>query len=186
MNIKHTQSYIIILAFALISGCANQQIENTSGNESTAMVPVAVNQNEAPGDQGNEATSMVSQVDKSELLKGETTIYFDFDSSHLNDKAKNSLAAHIQFLKAHPWMSITIEGFADDRGTDDYNMILGEKRAESIKQIMLSENVSANSIKLISYGESRPAMPGHSQVARSHNRRATLLYHTSRENVASN
>ena len=185
MNIKRSHSYFIILSFALVTGCASQQVEQTS-TESKAMEPVAVNQNAGPGISDNETAKMTTNVQKPEFLKGEATVYFDSDSSALNRKAKHTLATNFQFLKEHPGMSVIIEGYADDRGTDSYNMMLGERRAQSIKQILLSENINANNIKLISYGETRPAMPGHSNVARSHNRRARLVYQENSEHVASN
>ena len=105
-----------------------------------------------------------------------TTVYFNYDSSELNDEAKSIIDLHVQFLKKFPEFSVTLEGHADIRGSDEYNQILGNLRVQAIKEILISEDVNINQINLISYGETKPVVIGDNENAWRSNRRAIFVY----------
>lgn len=103
-----------------------------------------------------------------------TNIYFDFDKSNLKPEAQETLKKKAAFLRYNPSFSLLIAGNCDNRGTEEYNLALGERRAESAKQYLIALGISGDRIKTISYGELRPADPANNEVAWALNRRDTF------------
>jgi peptidoglycan-associated lipoprotein len=102
-------------------------------------------------------------------------INFEFDRYTLTDEAKAALDELAQALKANPQFAVTIEGHADERGTVEYNLALGEQRAQAAKDYLVSLGVDASRVDTISYGEQRPVDPGHDELAWAINRRIHFL-----------
>ena len=100
------------------------------------------------------------------------TVYFDFDKYNLRDDAKAALDANYDLLKQFPDVMIKIEGHCDERGTVEYNLSLGEKRAKSAQDYLVGLGINAGRISFISYGKERPVDPGHNEDAWAKNRRA--------------
>lgn len=103
------------------------------------------------------------------------TVYFAFDSAELTPTAQQTLRSNAQWLKSNPGYKIVIQGHCDERGTIEYNLALGERRANAVRDYMTSLGTSRNSMRVVSYGEERPAAPGHDESAWSQNRRAEFL-----------
>lgn len=103
------------------------------------------------------------------------TVYFDFDSSRLTDGGRDVLSQNGGWLKANPALNITVEGHCDERGTVEYNLALGERRAQSSKSYLVSLGVSKKRMFAISYGKERPANPAHSEAAWAANRRCEFV-----------
>jgi len=103
-------------------------------------------------------------------------IYFDFDSSVIKDEFKDVITAHADYLVGHPEAAIILEGHADERGSREYNIALGERRAKAVEQLLTVQGVSAKQIQVISFGEERPVALGHDESAWSLNRRVEILY----------
>jgi peptidoglycan-associated lipoprotein len=101
-------------------------------------------------------------------------IYFDFDKAVLKPEAKANLKKKAAFLRANPSYSVLIGGNCDERGTEEYNLALGERRANSAKEYLMALGISGDRIKTISYGELRPADPASNPVAWALNRRDTF------------
>ena len=99
-------------------------------------------------------------------------IYFDFDNSAIKPDAKATLDKNAEWLSGNPTAKIRIEGNCDERGTNEYNMALGERRANNAKLYLFNLGVSADRISTVSYGEEKPMYPGHDEAAWSKNRRA--------------
>ena len=99
-------------------------------------------------------------------------IFFDFDKSLIRSDAKKSLDENVRWLKANPKAAITIEGHCDERGTREYNLGLGERRAKAAQNYLVAAGIDAKKIKTISYGKERPFVPGHDESAWKWNRRA--------------
>ena len=104
------------------------------------------------------------------------TIYFDFDQSTIRSEFIDVLRAHAAYLNGNPSVGVMIEGHADERGSREYNIGLGERRANTIKRFLEAEGVSTAQINTISYGEERPVALGHDEVAWGENRRGVLVY----------
>jgi len=102
-------------------------------------------------------------------------IYFDFDASTIRSEYFPVLRAHAQKL-SDSGRSLTIQGHGDERGTREYNIGLGERRANAVRRYLISQGVSSSQIDTVSYGEERPESYGHNEAAWSQNRRAVLDY----------
>ena len=101
--------------------------------------------------------------------------FFDFNSSTLRPDAQQNLTESATFLKSHPKFDVLIEGHCDERGTEQYNLALGERRAEDAKEYLSALGYDTNRMKTISYGKDRPFDTGHDESAWAKNRRAHLV-----------
>ncbi|MDB6028402.1 MAG: hypothetical protein JWM68_4625 [Verrucomicrobiales bacterium] len=109
-----------------------------------------------------------------ELLKAET-IYFDLDSATVKSSEKSKLEAAAKYLQSNSHDEILVEGHCDERGTEDYNLSLGERRALAIREGLIALGASGDKVHTISYGESRPADTGHDDSAWKRNRRGDFV-----------
>ncbi len=114
-------------------------------------------------------------LDEGALLS-RTTIYFAYDSSEIAPEFRDLLRAHGNYLASHPEIRITIEGHTDERGSREYNLALGERRAYAVRQLLMLQGVAPNQLEVISFGEERPAAYEHDESAWRLNRRAVLRY----------
>ncbi len=103
-------------------------------------------------------------------------IYFAYDSSAIDDRAKSIVKQHAGYLKQHPKTNILLEGHTDSRGSRGYNIALGERRAVSVLKLFKAQGVPMSQIRVISYGEERPAVSGFNEEAYQRNRRAVIKY----------
>ncbi len=103
-------------------------------------------------------------------------IYFAFDSSEVAEQDRDLLAAHAAFLAANPDVKVSVEGHTDERGSREYNIALGERRAQAVKRILEFQGASPAQMTVVSYGEEKPAAEGHDESAWSLNRRVELVY----------
>jgi peptidoglycan-associated lipoprotein len=103
-------------------------------------------------------------------------IYFDFDQSTVRTDYLDVIRAHADYLAANPQAVVRLEGHADEKGTREYNLGLGENRANSVRDLLLAQGVSQNQMVVVSYGEERPAAFEHTEEAMALNRRVELIY----------
>lgn len=99
------------------------------------------------------------------------TIYFDYDRAAIRDDQKSALRANANAIKAGSWSKVVVTGHCDERGSEEYNLALGERRANAVKQYLIDSGVRASRIDTVSFGESQPAVRGHDEGAWSRNRR---------------
>lgn len=104
------------------------------------------------------------------------TIYFDFDKSDIHPEDRNIIIAHAQYLVQHPNTKVVLEGHTDERGTREYNIALGERRAKAVSQLMQLQGVAQSQIQVVSFGEERPVAMGHDESAWRLNRRVEITY----------
>ena len=103
------------------------------------------------------------------------TVFFAFDSSTLSSEAQAALDTQVAWLKKHDDVNVIVQGHCDDRGTREYNMALGERRANAVKQYLVSQGIEESRISTISYGKERPAVLGNNEAAWAQNRRAITV-----------
>jgi len=167
----------IVIATGVLGGCAKKTV--TTGEEQMAAPPV-VQPETPPAPQYTPGTeeSLESPVEKKVepmYSEGRTTgpmlpVYFDFDRSVIRKDMVQRMVGNADYLKSNN-LVVRVEGNCDERGTNEYNMALGERRAESGKKYLINLGVPADRIKTISYGEERPLNLGHDELAWSQNRR---------------
>jgi len=115
-------------------------------------------------------------LDNPNSLLYSKTIYFDFDQSTIRSEFVDVLRAHAAYLNSNRSANVLIEGHADERGSREYNIGLGERRANAVKSFLAAEGVDDAQMNTISYGEERPAALGHDEVSWAENRRGVLVY----------
>ncbi|MBI3872509.1 MAG: peptidoglycan-associated lipoprotein Pal [candidate division Zixibacteria bacterium] len=134
----------------------------------TADQPGGVDDGSHPGGRGEVTEGTGSKG-------GFKTIYFDFDKYNLREDARTTLNANADLMRKSPDMHIVIEGHCDERGTDEYNLALGEKRARSAKEYLEKLGIDSSRIDVISYGEERPIATGHDEESWQRNRRGEFM-----------
>ncbi len=103
-------------------------------------------------------------------------IHFDFDRSDIRPEYRDVVIAHGQYLAQNPNVTVTVEGHCDERGSREYNIGLGERRANTVKQLLQAQGAAESQIATISYGEERPLAYGSDESAWAQNRRAVFMY----------
>lgn len=104
------------------------------------------------------------------------TIYFMYDSSQVQQEFISVVAAHAQYLSSHPAQKVILEGHADERGSREYNIALGEQRGKSVYRMMKIQGVSDSQLEIVSYGEEKPASEGMNESSWQQNRRVEIVY----------
>lgn len=150
------QLFAALAAVALVSGCAS-----TAPVEEEVVVSVTVEEQ--------------AGQDEAFVQNAKDRVFFGFDKSNLTPDAVAVLKTQAEWLKANPEKKVVVEGHTDDRGTRDYNLALGERRAVAVKNYLISRGVDADRIRVISYGKERPAVVGANEAAWSQNRRAVTV-----------
>jgi peptidoglycan-associated lipoprotein len=103
-------------------------------------------------------------------------IYFDYDRSDIRSEFLQVITAHARYLVANPDRMVRLEGHADERGSREYNIALGDRRAQAVRRVFLFQGVRAQQIEVVSYGEERPAVEGHDDESWALNRRVEIAY----------
>lgn len=147
------------------------------------VAPVAKNSKYGEGAYGNGAGAMAnsgdvkSKFDQEFVAGGLNNVYFDYDSAAIRSDAETTLQKFASFSKANDVQGVTIEGHADERGTREYNLALGDRRAVAVKKYLVGLGLSPNQMTTISYGKERPAVEGHDESAWAKNRRGVIVLH---------
>jgi len=115
---------------------------------------------------------VIKEIDTDKEIFGFLTVNFDFDRYEIRPDMQQAIEHNVYLLKKYPQLNIRIEGHCDERGTEEYNQILGEKRAQAVKEVFESCGISSSRIKTISYGECRPLLLDYNEEAWAENRRA--------------
>lgn len=170
---------MILLTGTLMGGCAKkaQMAGAPQGGTTSPAIGGEAGDTSNGGlkEEGVNDTAAAATGDGSAAVKGLATIYFDFDSYTLSDASRQSLVQNSEWLKSRPEVKTKIAGHADDRGSDEYNMSLGEKRAQMAMDYLLNLGIPADRMSTISYGEEMPAVQGDDEGAWSKNRRVEFL-----------
>ena len=155
-----------LIACAFVVGCKNKQ---STSDQSIENVPV--------GGSGIDSTplSFDPMGSDSGKISGLVTVRFGYDKSSLDAGAKKDIATNVQWMKNNPATRVQIEGHCDNRGTIEYNVALGERRANAVKAYMVSMGIAADRLSTISYGKEKPLATGDSEQAWAQNRRANFV-----------
>ncbi|MCU7916731.1 MAG: peptidoglycan-associated lipoprotein Pal [Candidatus Thiodiazotropha sp. (ex Epidulcina cf. delphinae)] len=171
----------MLLSLLLMAGCTSTPTSE-AGAEVSEQSTGADGADGASG--GEAATSAASQggewygdpLENPNSLLATRVIYFDFDQSTVRSDYLDVIQAHADYLAANPQVVVRLEGHADEKGTREYNLGLGENRANAVRNLMLAQGVSDNQLVVVSYGEERPAAFEHNDESWALNRRVELIY----------
>jgi peptidoglycan-associated lipoprotein len=152
----------VFAAVLLLAACGEDRQEPaTSGTTTTATAPAP-----AGPPPGSQEELLVQVGDR---------IFFDTDKSELKPEARATLERLAAWMNQNPGVAITVEGHCDERGTREYNLGLGERRATATRNYLVSLGINGNRVGTISYGKERPAVPGHTEAAWAQNRRSVFV-----------
>ena len=166
--IAMTRVAALAAAVALVAGCSSTSTTTDGGADVAATNNAATTQS-ADG-------SNVTAGSFAEVAKLRTVFYFDFDQAVVKQEGFSDLEAHAKYLSNNPGATVRLEGHADERGTREYNIALGEQRANAVARLLMVNGAGSNQIETISYGEEKPAMLGHTESEWALNRRVELSY----------
>ena len=125
---------------------------------------------------GNEGQLQLDPLQDPDSQLAKRIIYFDYDSDQVKSDSLQTVNAHGEYLANNPMQQVRLEGHADERGSREYNLALGERRAQSVSRLLQLQGVLDDQIEIISYGEELPAAPGHDEQSWQLNRRVELVY----------
>ena len=169
-------SLAVVLAVVATLGCGHKRPPAvTTSHPGGATKPVTPGANEGPDLSALEGSGAITR-DMLSDANGEggplDDIRFKYDEATLSDEARATLDKHAQWIQAHPGLRIRVEGHCDERGTVEYNLALGDKRAQAARDYLVSRGVPAGRLTAVSYGKERPIVPGHDEASFARNRRA--------------
>ena len=176
LTIQYYRNFITIIAATFIlAACATTPPETSSSGSSTSTSTST----------SSSSSSTVSLVQDGVYVGDETIemlavdvpdrVFFAYDSYALTSAAQSTLSKQAKWLKANPSVTISVEGHADERGTREYNLALGDRRANAAKDYLMSQGISSNRVTTISYGKERPVKSGSNDTAWAQNRRSVTV-----------
>jgi peptidoglycan-associated lipoprotein len=165
------------LALALMAGCASQSTQESApapapapGVSSASATPQATPAAAAPRGTSTGFTARTASMPQAR------SIYYEYDKSEIKPDGVKTIDAHAQYLRAHPDMKVKVEGNADERGSAEYNLALGQRRADAVMQRMTILGVPSDRIETVSFGKEKPKASGHDEESWSENRRSDIVY----------
>ncbi len=174
-----------VLATAILAACSSTPtkeqdaatVEDRGGapvtQQPTTKPPVAIGPSTTPldpkGVSGNPLKDPANVLSK-------RSVYFELDSNVVKEEFKPLVAAHARYLQQNPGQKMTVQGNADERGSREYNLALGQRRADAVKQMMQLLGAKTDQIETVSFGEEKPKATGHDEASWNENRRADLAY----------
>jgi peptidoglycan-associated lipoprotein len=171
---------IAVLSVSLAAGCSSKKPRPTPTSTNAA---VPTDQSQTSGADASSAYGAGVAGGTGAGVAGPSgaqlqnrTIYFDFDSSEVKADYNALITAHARYLAANPTTRVRLEGNTDERGSREYNIGLGERRAQSVRRALTLQGVADAQITTVSYGEERPAVTGHTEEAWARNRRVDIVY----------
>ena len=187
---------MINLRYALVAGLALALAAGCASTDTQAPAPVEEGKPGAagaPGATGTPGTSTSGTTTsgvggtptapgaarvppRDNVVLARRTVYFDYDSFVVKDEYRATIDAHAKFMAANKAARITLQGHTDERGSREYNIALGQKRADAVKQIMQLLGTTEVQVETVSFGEEKPKSDGHDESAWSQNRRVEIIY----------
>ncbi|MFO1402581.1 MAG: peptidoglycan-associated lipoprotein Pal [Steroidobacteraceae bacterium] len=175
--------YLVLFALSLLAlaGCPRNAVKPTAGSGAGgATETVQSTGADAAGTQaagaGAAGTGGAASSGGTSAPAASRIIYFDFDSSEIRSEFNAALAEHARVLTQNPTVRVRLEGHTDERGSPEYNIGLGERRAQAVRRALMLQGAADAQLSTVSYGEERPAVSGQTEEAWAQNRRVEIVY----------
>lgn len=170
----------LLAACETASTTSSDSASNSASSSASGASSASASSSGSSSSSGTSASSSSSSSDDAmtpadKLARVGNTVYFDFDSAALSYDAQVTLSRQHAFLQVNPEAVVVIEGHADERGTREYNLALGDRRASAARDYLLAKGIDAARIRTVSYGKERPAMSGSNETSWAKNRRAATV-----------
>ena len=187
MTIVNLKSTLLVIAMGLtFVGCSSEpitekkpdavatKVEETATKEKESVTTSSVDENSSLSSVPTNANGLTADQLLAEI-QGKV-VHFDFDRTEVKENFYNLVKSNADYMVLDSSVSVTLKGYADERGTPEYNLALGERRANSVKNALIAEGVSPSRINVVSYGEENPVDMAHNRIAWSKNRRVEFSY----------
>lgn len=184
MNIRNRLAFSAALTASILLGaCSSTPVATPMASKEAApanATATTATTAAKPTNTGAVTTQMplAAYLDPQNVLYKERSVFFDFDKSLVKPEGVSLIEQHGKFLASHPAVSIKIEGNTDEQGGSEYNLALGQKRAEAVAKTLKIYGVKDSQMEAVSLGEEKPKAIGHDEAAHAQNRRADLVYPT--------
>lgn len=164
MKSRIAKSLTIAALAATLAACSSVPLDENAGKGGGAG-------------QGSSASGQIlDPFNPQSILAQQRSVYFDFDSYTVSDQYRGLVETHARYLTSHPQQKIKIEGNTDERGGAEYNLALGQRRADAVRRMMTLMGVSDGQIEVISFGKEKPKATGNTEADYAENRRADIVY----------
>ncbi|MRJ41212.1 MULTISPECIES: peptidoglycan-associated lipoprotein Pal [Idiomarinaceae] len=175
---KALKSLFIAVPMLALAACSSNQAAEEAVDQQTNQQQQGQGSGSGVDVGGIERPKTPEEIraEKVAELRQANTVFFAFDDSRISSEYAQVLAAHADFLVQNPAVSVTVEGHCDERGTPEYNIALGERRAKAVAQYLQNLGVSSSQINTVSYGEEKPLIKASNDDAYAKNRRGVLVY----------
>jgi peptidoglycan-associated lipoprotein len=189
---------LVTLIVAFVSACTTTQEEMSAGGDGAPVVDDSQSGSSGTvyggsdgaevtgldGADGGDGTAIVDygamdameQLNRTDGELADRTVYFEYDSAKLTSESIAILETHGNFIAGNGEVKVRLEGHGDERGSREYNIALGDRRAQSVRRVLLFQGASSDQVETVSYGEEKPMELGHDDAAWSKNRRVELIY----------
>ena len=182
---------VLLLSVAIVlfaTGCASTDDKATESAEPTSL-DTSISQAESSGVESSAAGRGTSIVGRNQYAPdappgsplGQRVIYFEFDSATVPSQYRPVVEAHAEYLRERPRLIVTLEGHADELGTREYNIALGDRRGQAVRRLMQFQGAETAQLEVVSFGEETPAVAGQDESALSKNRRVEIVYSGERQ-----
>ena len=174
--------FVAAVMAALIAGCSTQPSAPVDDQSTAAAAAAAAKDGTTTsgtttsGISGTATGTGANPLKDPNNVLSKRSIYFEFDSFVVEDKYKSLIDAHAKYLSANRSAKVTLQGHTDERGSREYNIALGQKRADAVKRAMTLMGVQDVVIETVSYGKEKPKREGHDEAAWAENRRVDIVY----------
>ncbi len=175
MIIKLFTGALLVFFLAACTTTPKDTADSSGSGSTTSSSDVSSSESESSSDVGSESASIEPGSQEDLIVNVGDRVFFNYDSFELDSDAQELLQDQVAWLKQYSNVSVIIEGHCDERGTREYNLALGEKRAQSVKNYLISLGISSDRVSTISYGKERPAVVGSNDGAWAQNRRSVTL-----------
>lgn len=184
MNVWVNRSWVIGTLALLLAACSSTpkkaETDDADSGAATSMPETSMSETDmgdaSTGAVGGSGTFSGDPLSDPASLLSKRVIYFDYDSAVVRDDFTAVVEAHASYLADNAGVRITLEGHADERGSREYNLGLGDRRANAVNQFLSLMGARSDQVQTVSYGEERPALDGHDESAWGQNRRVEIVY----------
>jgi len=185
MILSLRSSGLIALASLALAACSSTPVQNTatpaSGTAATASQPAKASMGTQAGAGVKPGTAtLAAHLDPNSPIYRDRSVYFDFDDAVVKSDGLTLIERQGQYLARNPMLKVRVEGNTDERGGSEYNLALGQRRAEAVKKGLLVGGVKETQIETVSYGKERPKAAGHDEASWAQNRRGDIVYQPSK------
>jgi peptidoglycan-associated lipoprotein len=180
MNRFHVAALVISLS-AIFAGCSSTPVapppvETANATPASAAAPAASGTSSSVPSSGVKTVTLAPHLDPSSPISKERSVYFDYDDFSVKSEYAGLVERQGRYLASNPALAVRVEGNADERGSAEYNLALGQKRAEAVLKALKIYGAKDTQMEAISWGKERPRATGHDEAAWAENRRVDLVY----------